>query len=1274
MANIYAELDATPEAQPTNIYAELDKAPSNEMSASAPPVINTAPPPDDSYSVPVPPQAGSVTGPRQAVQPVIGSAKDAWDLINTPIIDVKPPEEQVKLFEHGTPIEQRALGVREGLDNFLSSLTSPLSVGTLGIAGALKGAPMLAKALSVAFAAQMGKHLTGDVATELGNEMGKPKGERDDRKIAQLLTESAAITPMVTHLGHDVLAPKPNVSTVPRNPMQQVLAKNFQGERTVAPENQPTIITPQPVDPVETPAPIATSKTVEAPAQPSTAAKPAEAPPQDPTSIKNAVIDQERAARGVAPAFPVLRKAFGEVWDRAMKRINANGSWQGDLIAELKEKPRAITDEEDAAILHRQVELQNEYGKASKQLADMVDSGNTEGLDDVKAKINALSDQLQDVYNVGKNAGTETARGLNARKMMVNEDFTLAQMELTKRAEKGGKPLTDAERTEITKLHEKIAKTQKAYDDYVAASQEKISKLEADKKVAEMKADAAAKQNIPPKVVEIAKKIVERFNREGDAAALRLKDRLSRTSALVDPLILRDVAEVAAKHIANGVESAAKFTIDLVAEYGENIRPYAEKAWKLANDKLNNASKEFGAAVPAVKKAVKSMTPDDQQSAIEAQIKAKSQSGDNADYGYQIQKLAKHFVEQGITDRDKLVDAVHAVVSHADPEMTRRDTMDAISGYGKYKQLTKDQVSVKLRDLKGQLQQVGKLDDMMQGIPPKKTGVEHREPSKEEADLIKQVNDFKKKYNIQTVDPATELKSALDELKKRLSNKTAEFEERLAKGDFAKKTPRVIPLDKEAIKLKAQNEKAKDEWRRGREVERLKARTRTEKAVDFLSSARRAAILSSPTVIPKLAGAAAARLAITPLEEGAGGILSKIPGIRNFAANAPREGGFSAQAEKASLGSLGNGLVDAFQVLKSGKSNIDTAAGVGKHVQIPGKIQAVMDFPGRVHQAIKEPVRRAEFERSFIKRSMWNDARGVNIADPIENMRITREALGDADRAVFKDKNRVATYLKAAPNFFKNKGKPTMSSEAVKLAMNTEFPIKNVPFNIASEALNYLAGAPIGLFKTGLGKSVRSFHSPLKVMAETAKTLTPEESDQVMRHLKKGLIGPAAVLIGWYAYKNVGGFHERGEKREEGEPKAGETKISGVTIPKEAQHHPWLEDVQFGSTAHRVAEEIHKGEPRGKWEGGAAATIGLLEETPILRETFDIAQLQDPNRRSSWAQDHLKNIVIPQLLQWEARREDKDAYGNPVKRYPKTFPETLKTGIPGLRKDVSDTK
>jgi len=50
-----------------------------------------------------------------------------------------------------------------------------------------------------------------------------------------------------------------------------------------------------------------------------------------------------------------------------------------------------------------------------------------------------------------------------------------------------------------------------------------------------------------------------------------------------------------------------------------------------------------------------------------------------------VQKLARYFVEQGVRGRESLLDAVHNALREVMPDMTRRETMDAISGYGEYR-------------------------------------------------------------------------------------------------------------------------------------------------------------------------------------------------------------------------------------------------------------------------------------------------------------------------------------------------------------------------------------------------------------------------------------------------------------------------------------------------------------------------------------------------------------------------------------------------------------
>ena len=219
------------------------------------------------------------------------------------------------------------------------------------------------------------------------------------------------------------------------------------------------------------------------------------------------------------------------------------------------------------------------------------------------------------------------------------QDFSLAQMELGKRAVNEGRPLTDAERATLEKQHERIVETQKTVDEHEAAAKSKAS-------------DTASKDAQPELIQEATAETVEK------------------------------------------------------------------------------------------RRNVKAASPEEQRaSAVEGLKKKASAKAPRAELTNLVQKLARAFVRDGVKERIPLVDAVHDIVKDIFPDMQWRDTMDAISGYGDFRQLSKDQVSVQLRDLKGQMQQVGKLLDTFAGEPMKKTGPERRSPTATERDLIKTVNE-----------------------------------------------------------------------------------------------------------------------------------------------------------------------------------------------------------------------------------------------------------------------------------------------------------------------------------------------------------------------------------------------------------------------------------------------------------------------------------------------------------------------------------------------------
>jgi hypothetical protein len=1027
---------------------------------------------------------------------------------------------------------------------------------------------------------------------------------------------------------------------------------------------------------------------------------------ETPTSAKNRIATVEAAKRGVAvPGQPEVRHQ-SEEFERALQTHKDQPTRADELIKELNDKPRAVSEHEQHLIAIRTTELENEYDALNNRIVKRFEEHGAEPANEEerasaiadRIRWSALQDQMAEAHNAMKQSGgTETARALAARKLEFNRDFSIARMTTEKRAALGGRPLTPDEATDIKRLHDRIA--------------------------------------------ELEKKLEER---EGKADETGAKVRVIQAT--------KEMEQEVAK------ENAA--------------------------DRKNGKPRDRKAEKEAILKGLKDRVADGAKA---------------SDLGPLIQRLARNFVAQGVREREALVDAVYGEIKDIVPNITRRETMDAISGYGDYKQLSKDEVSVALRDLKGQMQQVGKLQDMTEkNQAPLKTGVERRVPSDEERRLIQQVNETKKRLNIQTTDPETQLKSALqsketaltnrikdlkyeietkqrivkdkapspendkikalraelEELQKqhkeifgepqttmeqklkaatdaarrseemwqkrladakkgtffggkilgprvsseelraiearrdavreevqhlqdlanpkktpeeialqafktRTTNRIAELQEKIANGDYAKTPRREVKLDQTAFAMKAQLERYKRVFQEGLIRDQLKNRSAAEKGMDYFTKWRRANLLSGPSTLLKLTSAAVQRLAFTPIEEGVGAGLGRI--IPKLAKAAPREGGFSLRAEaKAFTGAFMKGVGDAIKTGKTGES--DLSLNYGKPNLQP---HSIADLFGQLHGALKAPVKRAEFERSLQKRSEWAMRNGYDVTEPMTQLRLAKEAFEDAERSIFMQNNRLVNYWRAKDKIIPapdpTTGKPKLLNKMGTTAANVAVPIVKIPTNYVAESFQYAFGSVTG------GARLAG------AVARGLDNLKPEEADQIMRSLKKGSVGAALLALGYFNSENVGGYYQPGQHRDDKDVKAGGLRVFGVKLPPILLHSPAMECLQFGATIRRVSDSYldrkHL-DKQGTASGVFAAALGLTEEVPFVKQTVDIGKLFDPKEREGYLSQYARDLFVPQGSSQAAQFFDKDAQGNPIKRKPEGVIESIKTGIPGLRQQV----
>lgn len=534
------------------------------------------------------------------------------------------------------------------------------------------------------------------------------------------------------------------------------------------------------------------------------------------SAIKNAAVDRDRVERGEKPMMDALRKHDSELWSQAMNVIDADWQAADKLIARYRAKPFIPTDVETMVLLHRRVDLKNEYAKADRQYVEAAKEGlpTAEGYKATRDGVLAQLHELEAMLGKGDTAaGTMAGRAFRARQLVMNEDYSLASL-VADREITLGRKLTDAEAAELRKIADEYKAANDTLTKKLEEREKVITQLE-EKRIAEQAARDAEKANAPSGyVLKIAEDIVSSWDKRADAARARLKERMSRMSAGVDPTIIVDLAEIGLSHVGHVGLDFAKWSTRMIKDVGEWAKPHLEEAWKKTNEIANAdiIARRGKAEASEVKRAIsRPAIALDAVKSVTTNLAKKVAKNKGYDLAWYARKLARHFWQQGIHEPQKLVDAVHGVLDKVIPELERRETMDALSGYGRYTQLTKDAVSVGLRDAYGQLQQIGKLEDMATGKAPLKSGFERRLPTDAERQLIKQVEEAKRKGGYDVTDPETQLRTAMQAAERRLTNQIADLEKEIKTRELIVKDKRKLVYDDKLNALKARRDALREQ-------------------------------------------------------------------------------------------------------------------------------------------------------------------------------------------------------------------------------------------------------------------------------------------------------------------------------------------------------------------------------------------------------------------------------------------------------------------------------
>ena len=422
------------------------------------------------------------------------------------------------------------------------------------------------------------------------------------------------------------------------------------------------------------------------------------------TSIKNAVVDAERIARGEEPIErPIIKEVSpekvkemvdsGELDTRSMaKKINN--------LVEFGEPVPALTTEWSDAFAYDKKRLQNESKTIEKEIDEY--SGEGKNMPELERRRNEIDLLLDENEKATTAIGTSWSGIGRSRQQQISEDYSFSGMIL--RAKKDGIEITPQVRKRLKGLSNKIEKAQKELDDFNSKS---------------------AADNFD-KSIEILK------NEEG------LKQRKQK-------------------------RSIKKEEID--AEFDDIV--------KKLNKQLSN---QFNVGLDPV--AVKYMVD-----------------------------LARNRIKKGIVSAEGIVDEIYIALKNAGIEFSKREIRDSISGYGLTKNMSKEEISVALREAKRQMQLISALEDAKKGEAPLKSGLQRDKPSNRVRELQREVTQAMREAGIQKgKTPEEQWKTSLDAVKTRLSNHIVDLARRLETGIKEPKKPGIV-YDERANELKALRDK-----------------------------------------------------------------------------------------------------------------------------------------------------------------------------------------------------------------------------------------------------------------------------------------------------------------------------------------------------------------------------------------------------------------------------------------------------------------------------------
>lgn len=950
------------------------------------------------------------------------------------------------------------------------------------------------------------------------------------------------------------------------------------------------------------------------------------------TGTTHAITRAERNAAGL-PEVERLAARESPSWEEAKAIYNDNPESARILAEHVRKNPRQLTDVENDVLLHDRMSLTLDYREAlAKEQAAL------QGDDTTAAALATANRQAIEAAHTANTealdkAGTVWGRAGQARQKLAAEDYSAINLNARYAVANGGEEAPAAVRQKLADLSSQLEAAQAR----VAAAEDRAQQLEAQRLI-------AAEQRQAGSAARSGKRAASKAQLDAEYKDLGAQLRkATHVQANLSPEQVRILAQQARNRVRSGITNLSELVDtlhadaspyiadleprdvrDVIAGVGQGTtRTRSELSGNLARLKsqaklLNKLDDVYaGQGLPA---AAKRAAPSPEVAALREKL------------GQVTEDLK---LRSALTDQQRLGRIKSALETKI--ERVERGILPA-----KLPAVSSPEVDALRKTLEQRLEDEGVIVGHDSRV---RMALENAQERLKSPGLDPQTRELLKgevdRWTAEAANPATgrgPLTEAerLAGAKSRTASRIADLEAQIKAREFPSRGRAPAPAD-EAL-LKARGELAGLRHQADRIIAAREAANRTgfEKAMDWTAGWGRFLKLSGLFVTPqKLVGAVGARtFLIRPLEELTGAGVSKLPLIEHFAAEAPVEGGGSLSAIAKSFGAFfgRQAREEAMGVLKTGNGPLDLAFGeFHDHPELPDW----MGYPGRGHGAIKAPGKIAAYQFAMEKQAkgLLRSGEGDLLLNPLKQEEMKGVAKAYANSEIYMGKHRLVEKFN---NAVRDDIGDTAIAKGFKTAVRTELPIVKVATNYATDLSHYAVGAPKAALR--MGRVVSRGRAALGeeaagnlggVVREGLKHVPRGEADEIMRQLKKGIVGPALLGLSAAGIIKAGGYYHPGEHRRPDDLQPGEISVAGHHLPHMLLHQGALEIMQSGGSIHRQRQIA---------DGLKDSLFGSLETVPFYEEALKVRNIRDNPLKP--VGDWERGMTIPPDVQRLARVMD----------------------------------